>query len=124
MTIPIHDPRIREMTLERKSARVIAAEVGLSERTVVRARARMKIQDVNTAPHLTADQVEQIKRLCADWQPANWVAETVGVSRETVNRHAPPRAGDVEEWNVAWAAIMRRPALLALHQEFAPKARR
>lgn len=70
---------------------------------------------------LSADYC-RVKNLAREGLPTAWIAEDVGLRRETVDRWRKragiPYAGD---YRVAYMSIRRNPTLLELHREFAPK---
>ena len=119
-----HDDEILRLSLENKGPGSIAELVGCSRRTVERVRARLRISNPNSNPPLKPEAVSHIQRLRADGTLVGWTAETVGCTETAVRRHAPSDPRDIREWQEVWADIMRRPALLELHQQFAPKERR
>lgn len=73
---------------------------------------------------LTESDRQRIEQLRTDGVPATWIAEDVGVRRETVIavQHANP--DDTSEWLSVWPTIRKRPELYALHKLFAPKVSR
>lgn len=99
--------------------RQIASRFGVTERTAQRALVRAGLRpprQVHTPQH------DELRRCLADGMPANWAAETVGVTYNVaarVARHMPNRREHVEEWDAAWREISRDPKLRRIHDEIA-----
>jgi transposase len=116
--------RVRELTEGGKSLGYIAAELGITRRSVSRYRARLGTPAPETALRpkaLTPELDELVRRMRADGVPTTWVADTVpGMTPDQARRYPMGRENQLE-WQRAWAAIRRNPTLRALHYEFAPK---
>lgn len=65
-----------------------------------------------------------IRALAADQVPGTWIAETVNRSTKLIYKLAPLGREATLEWRRVWTDIRRTPALLELHREFAPGAKR
>lgn len=109
--------RVRALTEAGMSAPQIALELNIVERTVNRYRARAGVAQVPPRA-LTPEELRWLHAVRAEGMPATWVAETIGVSQDTVRRRGRMPAGARREWLTAWAGIRHNPTLLALHREF------
>lgn len=72
----------------------------------------------------TPEKIALMKKLAADGMVATWIAETVGLSAESVRKHLGTRPDVAVDWRPVWQEIRRNPVLSALHREFAPKGSR
>lgn len=116
------DPLIAERFAAGDDVQMIAAQFGVTDRTVCRALVRTKARPPR-AERLRTD-AERVLEVLADGMPANWAAETLRLNYEPVARLArqlPNRRRDVSEWQRVWGEIRNSSALLALHYEFAPR---
>jgi hypothetical protein len=111
--------KVRVMTIEEgMSAPAIALALGVSERTVTRYRRRLGIS-LEAPREATPQEIEWMLAARAEGMPATWIAETVNLKRDAVQRRERMPEGARQEWLAAWSAIRRNPTLLALHREFA-----
>ena len=69
-------------------------------------------------PH---EKREWMRAAREDGVPVGWVAETAGVATHTVTRMVGKYPSQISQWGEIWNLIRRRPDLLELHREFAPK---
>ncbi len=116
------DPLIAARYAAGDDVQMIAAQFGITERTVCRALVRTKARPPR-AERLQHD-AQRVLLVLADGMPANWAAETLGMNYEPVARLArqlPSRRRDVSEWQRVWGEIRNSPTLLALHYQFAPR---
>lgn len=100
----------------------LAAELGVTDRTVYRMTERLNLRERRPAPDYAADYA-RLTQLAEEGMPANWIAEDIRLSYEVTQRHAtavPGHREHVREWTRTWQFIRQRPELLALHHEFSP----
>lgn len=95
----------------------LAAQLGVSTKTVWRARRRAKLIGSRVRP-VTTEERARVKLLASERMPATWIAEDVGRGVSWVR--AQVRGGPDSDWSSAWHQIRQNPTLLALHREFAP----
>lgn len=87
------DARIAELTGAHRSAREIAELVGVSTRTVVRARGRVGIRKPHHgANRMTADELHRAALMLDDGASYGEVARTLGRSVDTIAKHLPGRS--------------------------------
>lgn len=100
----------------------IAAEIGVSGRTVRRHLTGMGICPRQQAVELPAEKVEWARKAAAEGMPCTWIGEELGITRErAMSIVADDRpAGANREWNQTWGWIKKQPHYLELHRELAP----
>ncbi|OBJ10742.1 helix-turn-helix domain-containing protein, partial [Mycobacterium sp. 1465703.0] len=87
------DKRIAELTAQELSASTIAKLVGVSTRTVVRARGRAGVaKPFSGANRMTADEQRRAAALLDDGASYGEVARTLGRSPDTIMKHFPGRS--------------------------------
>lgn len=128
MSTPIATQRNREQKcrdlwqLGVRDVRQLAAELGVTDRTVYRMTERLKLRERRPVRDYAPDYA-RLAQLAEEGMPANWIAEDICLSYEVTQRHAasvPGHREHVREWTSVWHAIRQRPELLALHYEFSP----
>ena len=101
------DEQIWLMTTKRElSAREIAEELGVSERTVTRRRARLGISDGGARVALTPEQKALAKEMLEDGASYAEVGRTVGRHASTVKKHFPGYGWTVQQC-VEWSVFVR-----------------
>jgi IS30 family transposase len=90
----LRDQRIAQLTLAGKSARQVAEEVGVTKRTVQRARMRTGVAKPPRQP-LAGDEIRCAETLLDDGASYTEVARTLGRHPETIARNFPGRS----TWN-------------------------
>lgn len=80
------DKQIAELVRLKYSIAQIARIVGITPRSVVRAKRRMGLT-IKVKPPLSREQHAMIKRLIADGASRRDIAETVGCHHETILKH-------------------------------------
>lgn len=116
----IDDKRVAQMTRNQQSAAEIAAILGFSERTVLRARHRTHVAQPGPE-YLTDDEKARIRVLAEQEVPVLWIADDIGRSPEAVHRVIGNRPEISKKWLSVWPEILHNRALLELHREFAPR---
>lgn len=97
----------------------IAAEVGTTERTVSRWRAKMRLAKPAGRP-LTPDERRWVLAAVADGVPLNWIAETLDRNVGTIGRVTSANPESLAAWKSIWGEIRYNDSLVELHREFAP----
>lgn len=69
-------------------------------------------------------KITRAQLLRDEGMPASWIGEDLDLSPQQVLRVTVGLPGAAAGWKQAWSQIHRHPDLLALHQEFAPRASR
>lgn len=102
----------------------IAEELGVSPHTVTAWLRRLLGQGWSSSSRqpATPEQVATIERLAGEGYPDDWIAEEVGLTRDTVARYRLKVGIPAPEgWVGTRLAIQHNPKMFALHREFAPK---
>lgn len=85
---PEREEQIVEWTRQGLTAKVIAERLGITERTVVRARARLGISQTVAAP-MTAGELDRARQMVADGCSCADIGRTLGRADMTIARHFP-----------------------------------
>jgi hypothetical protein len=122
----IEQPQVRARFIEMYQQRVgydrLAEEFGVVPETARRWAMRLGLRDKveRRMPTFTQQQIQD----AADGIPATWNCEGSGFTEMPFRRMAARLASPYDrlrEWKSAWNEIRRRPELLELHKEFAPR---
>lgn len=100
----------------------IASRVSLSERQVLRWLDRIFGDSWKTPRRLVSEEQRAgIEEMSKEGPPADWVAESAGVSRWTVDKIRQDAMIPIDpEWKRTRLQIQHDPELFRLHLEFAP----
>ena len=118
--------RVCDLYREGVSPSGIAEQVGLSQRHVLRLLTAAGLRKSIKRHRYTPDELSWANELAREGVPTTWIAETLGVSVDGLRpRISAARSGaEGSSFRAVWPQIAMTPALLELHHEFAPRARR
>lgn len=96
---PARDQRIAKLTEDGLTAEAIAAELGVTARTVQRARVRRGVAKP-AARRMTAEDLRRARELLDDGASLGEVSRTIGRDLHTIGKHFPgcgwPRGSGIE----------------------------
>lgn len=120
---PEAEQRLADMVEKRMSNAEMASELGVTERSITRARRALSLSGESASP-LTDEEIAWARIVRAEGMPMSWVAETLGCSAQPIQKFSPLAEDDAKEWRNAWLQIKRRPELLELHWEVSPPSKK
>lgn len=91
MSVAQHDEQVRRLTLEGLSAPEIAARLGITPRSVARARVRARVAAAAPVP-LTEDTLRAVRAMLEDGASHLEISRTLPISRKSLSRHFPGTA--------------------------------
>ena len=97
---------IAAMTRQGRTAHEISTALGITKRSVERARHEMGITRPRPNP-ITPDEIERVAQLLQDGASLKEAAETIGRRRESMRRHFPNQSWTRQQV-VEWASVTRR----------------
>lgn len=96
-----------QLTREGWSAAQIGQRLGITDRSVLRHRAKAGVSLTGPATPLSADELEWVRELLADGCSRNEAARTVGRATSTIARYFPDSGWSREQTNAYLAALRR-----------------
>lgn len=115
---------LQEMVAEGLALDQMAARLNIHRDSVRRALRRHKMQLHPAVPRITPAEHNRMLMLAEPGEPANWIAEDIGVNVSTVIAHVGPRPESVAEYQRVWLQILKDEDLLRLHNQIAPTSGR
>lgn len=97
---------IKTMTQQGRTAHEISTALGITQRSVERARHQMGITRPRPNP-ITPEEINRVAQLLQDGTSLKEAAETIGRSRESMRRHFPGQSWTRQQ-AVEWATVTRR----------------